>query len=179
MNRILASILAAALTLSTGCRKAPVTSSEIISTAEQIVSTDGRGTHETDEIPDEQTQQTGFKVSGTKLLDANGNEFIMRGINHPHSWFTAQDDTALEAIAATAMCIRDRLSSVCSSDTAASSVCGTADAAPDSTPSASTALIMHLKKRFILIPRYKISLSAVISFFTCLLTELSGWNTLR
>ena len=101
MNRILASILAAALTLSTGCRKAPVTSSEIISTAEQIVSTDGRGTHETDEIPDEQTQQTGFKVSGTKLLDANGNEFIMRGINHPHSWFTAQDDTALEAIAAT------------------------------------------------------------------------------
>jgi len=42
-----------------------------------------------------------------------------------------------------------------------------------------TALIMHLKKRFILIPRYKISLSAVISFFTCLLTELSGWNTLR
>lgn len=101
MNRILASILAAALTLSTGCTKAPVTSSEIISTAEQIVSTDGRGTHETDEIPDEQTQQTGFKVSGTKLLDANGNEFIMRGINHPHSWFTAQDDTALEAIAAT------------------------------------------------------------------------------
>ena len=101
MNRILASILAAALTLSTGCTKAPVTSSEIISTAEQIVSTDGRGTHETDEIPDEQTQQTGVKVSGTKLLDANGNEFIMRGINHPHSWFTAQDDTALEAIAAT------------------------------------------------------------------------------
>ena len=44
--------------------------------------------------------QTGFKVSGTKLLDANGNEFVMRGINHPHSWFTSEDDTALEAIAA-------------------------------------------------------------------------------
>ena len=101
MNRILASILAAALTLSTGCTKAPVTSSELISAAEQIDSTDGRGSRETDEIPDEQTQQTGFKVSGTKLLDANGNAFIMRGINHPHSWFTAQDDTALEAIAAT------------------------------------------------------------------------------
>ena len=84
MNRILASILAAALTLSTGCRKAPVTSSEIISTAEQIISTDGRGTHETDEIPDEQTQQTGFKVKRDKrLLDANGNEFIMRGIKSP------------------------------------------------------------------------------------------------
>lgn len=48
----------------------------------------------------EPVAQTGFKVSGTKLLDANGNEFVMRGINHPHSWFTSEDDTALEAIAA-------------------------------------------------------------------------------
>lgn len=48
----------------------------------------------------EPVAQTGFKVSGTKLLDANGNEFVMRGINHPHSWFASEDDTALEAIAA-------------------------------------------------------------------------------
>ena len=72
MNRILASILAAALTLSTGCRKAPVTSSEIISTAEQIISTDGRGTHETDKIPDEQTQQT---VSDNPSGGRNGYPF--------------------------------------------------------------------------------------------------------
>lgn len=45
----------------------------------------------TDETKDPTTEaqepvsQTGFMVSGTKLLDANGNEFIMRGINHPHS----------------------------------------------------------------------------------------------
>lgn len=95
MNRILASILAAVLTLSTGCSKTPVTSDDVISSAEQIISP------ETAETTDEQTQQSGFTVSGTKLLDANGNEFIMRGINHPHSWFTAEDDTALEAIAAT------------------------------------------------------------------------------
>ncbi len=44
---------------------------------------------------------TGFSVDGTRLLDANGNEFVMRGINHPHSWFAAQDDTALKAIAET------------------------------------------------------------------------------
>lgn len=44
---------------------------------------------------------TGFSVDGTRLLDANGNKFVMRGINHPHSWFTAQDDTALKAIAET------------------------------------------------------------------------------
>jgi hypothetical protein len=29
----------------------------------------------------------GFHVSGRYLLDANGNSFIMRGINHPHNWF--------------------------------------------------------------------------------------------
>lgn len=98
MNRILATLLAAVITLSTGCAKAPVTSGEVISTAEQVVKT--TETAEPSEN-DEQTQQAGFRVDGTKLLDANGNEFIMRGINHPHSWFTAQDDTALEAIAAT------------------------------------------------------------------------------
>ena len=49
----------------------------------------------------------GFKVSGTALLDANGNTFVMRGINHPHAWFRDKDDTALEAIAATgANCVR-------------------------------------------------------------------------
>lgn len=48
-----------------------------------------------------QSVSGGFLVSGTKLLDANGNEFVMRGINHPHSWFAAQDETALEAIAET------------------------------------------------------------------------------
>ena len=56
---------------------------------------------EDEQAPDEVTAKAGFTVSGTKLLDANGNEFVMRGINHPHSWFAQQDDTALEAIAAT------------------------------------------------------------------------------
>lgn len=41
----------------------------------------------------------GFHVEGTKLLDANGNEFVMRGVNHPHSWYLSQDEVALEAIA--------------------------------------------------------------------------------
>lgn len=52
-----------------------------------------------------------FKVEGSKLLDANGNEFIMRGINHAHAWYRDQLDTALEAIAATgANCVRVVLS---------------------------------------------------------------------
>ena len=41
----------------------------------------------------------GFKVSGTKLYDANGNEFIMRGVNYPHAWYTSEYKTAIPAIA--------------------------------------------------------------------------------
>ena len=27
-----------------------------------------------------------FYVSGTKLMDANGQPFVMRGVNHAHTW---------------------------------------------------------------------------------------------
>lgn len=43
----------------------------------------------------------GFSVDGTKLIDAKGNEFIMRGVNHAHTWYKDKRDEALEAIAAT------------------------------------------------------------------------------
>ena len=43
----------------------------------------------------------GFYVEGTKLYDANGNEFIMRGVNHAHTWFKGELKTAIPAIAAT------------------------------------------------------------------------------
>jgi mannan endo-1,4-beta-mannosidase len=33
---------------------------------------------------------TGFKVSGARLLDANGRQFIMRGANHGHAWYTSR-----------------------------------------------------------------------------------------
>lgn len=45
--------------------------------------------------------EDGFKVDGTKLFDANGNEFIMRGINHAHAWYLKEDTTAIKAIAET------------------------------------------------------------------------------
>lgn len=51
--------------------------------------------------------KSSFKIDGTKLLDAKGNEFVMRGINHAHVWFRSQLDTALDGIAATgANCVR-------------------------------------------------------------------------
>lgn len=32
----------------------------------------------------------GFSVSGKQLLDGNGNNFIMRGVNHPHTWYRGE-----------------------------------------------------------------------------------------
>lgn len=49
----------------------------------------------------------GFMVDGTRLIDAKGNEFVMRGINHAHAWFRDELDTALDGIAAAgANCVR-------------------------------------------------------------------------
>jgi mannan endo-1,4-beta-mannosidase len=33
---------------------------------------------------------SGFHASGRSLLDANANDFIMRGINVPHNWYPEQ-----------------------------------------------------------------------------------------
>lgn len=46
-------------------------------------------------------EQIGFYVEGTTLYDANGNPFIMRGVNHAHTWYLSQMTTALDAIAET------------------------------------------------------------------------------
>jgi hypothetical protein len=33
---------------------------------------------------------TGLHVSGTRVVEANGSAFVMRGVNHPHVWFPGQ-----------------------------------------------------------------------------------------
>lgn len=43
----------------------------------------------------------GWSVSGTKVLDPNGNNFIFRGINHAHTWYTSTTTKAMSDIAAT------------------------------------------------------------------------------
>lgn len=53
------------------------------------------------EIIDIDYEHDGFFVNGTKLYDANGNEFIMRGVNHAHTWFKDMLDIALQGIAET------------------------------------------------------------------------------
>jgi len=45
------------------------------------------------------TAVKGFSVSGTKLLDANGNQFIIRGTNHSHTWYKSDTKVAIPAMA--------------------------------------------------------------------------------
>ncbi len=49
--------------------------------------------------PQAEASAAGFYVSGTTICDANGNAFVMRGVNVPHAWFTSQTAVSLSAIA--------------------------------------------------------------------------------
>ena len=60
---------------------------------------------------DKTETKAGFSVDGTKLLDANGKEFIMRGVNFPYMWNKDSLEDALDGIAASgANCVRIGLS---------------------------------------------------------------------
>lgn len=49
----------------------------------------------------------GFQIDGSRLLDANGNEFVIRGINHPHAWYKDKAAVSFQAIAESGSnCIR-------------------------------------------------------------------------
>lgn len=43
----------------------------------------------------------GFYVSGTTLYDSTGKAFVMRGVNHAHTWYKNELHTAIPAIAIT------------------------------------------------------------------------------
>lgn len=47
------------------------------------------------------TSHSGFYIDGTTLYDANENPFVMRGINHAHTWYKDQLSVAIPAIAGT------------------------------------------------------------------------------
>ncbi|WP_410812292.1 cellulase family glycosylhydrolase [Micromonospora sp. 067-2] len=53
----------------------------------------------------------GFSVAGGKLYDANGAEFIMRGVNHAHTWYPQQTSTFANVKALGANTVRVVLSS--------------------------------------------------------------------
>lgn len=41
-------------------------------------------------VPAASARTGGFSVEAGRLADANGNDFVMRGINHPFAWFEAE-----------------------------------------------------------------------------------------
>ena len=48
----------------------------------------------------------GLRVSGTTIVEANGQPFIMRGVNHPHVWFTNRTSSFADIKAAGANTVR-------------------------------------------------------------------------
>src|ERR671915_1463086 len=36
---------------------------------------------------------TGIRVSGGRIVEANGNEFLMRGVSHAHTWYASQSSS--------------------------------------------------------------------------------------
>ncbi|KOX20422.1 beta-mannosidase [Saccharothrix sp. NRRL B-16348] len=48
----------------------------------------------------------GLHVSGTKIVEANGQPFVMRGVNHPHVWYTGRTDSFADVKALGANTVR-------------------------------------------------------------------------
>lgn len=55
----------------------------------------------------EHEQYRGFKTEGNRLLDANGNEFVLRGVNIPFAWYLNESYDALDDVAHSGVnCVR-------------------------------------------------------------------------
>lgn len=48
----------------------------------------------------------GLHVSGTKIVEANGQPFVMRGVNHPHVWYTGRTSSFADVKALGANTVR-------------------------------------------------------------------------
>jgi mannan endo-1,4-beta-mannosidase len=40
--------------------------------------------------PPSTQQATGLHIADGRLVESNGNDFVMRGVNHPHAWFAGE-----------------------------------------------------------------------------------------
>jgi mannan endo-1,4-beta-mannosidase len=49
---------------------------------------------------------TGLHISGRNIVEANGQTFVMRGVNHPHVWYTGQTKAFADIKAAGANTVR-------------------------------------------------------------------------
>jgi chitodextrinase len=41
-------------------------------------------------VPAANSVPVGLRVNGTRVVEANGSAFVMRGVSHPHVWYTSQ-----------------------------------------------------------------------------------------
>lgn len=109
LKKISALLMSAVLAVTMcGCNNSRTGSDTSTATSEEssAVLEESSVVSDTTSTPDA-AAEIGFKVDGAKLLDAKGNEFVMRGVNHSHVWFRSQLDAALDGIAATGSnCVR-------------------------------------------------------------------------
>lgn len=73
----------------------------LLTAAVMALASCGSNNKKADTTSAEGVKAAGFRVDGSKLIDANGNEFVMRGVNHAHCWYRQNDDAALKAISET------------------------------------------------------------------------------
>ena len=104
--KLLLAMLTIPLVLLTACASSDaLPSSDALSSPDALTTNDALPSSNAlpsdDALPSVSDTYKGFSVSGTTLLDANGNEFVIRGINHAHTWFKSERDEALTAIAQT------------------------------------------------------------------------------
>jgi mannan endo-1,4-beta-mannosidase len=55
-------------------------------------------------------QATGLHIDGGRLLEANGNDFVMRGVNHAHTWYPGETQSLADVKALGANTVRVVLS---------------------------------------------------------------------
>jgi mannan endo-1,4-beta-mannosidase len=53
-----------------------------------------------------QEQATGLHISDGRLVESNGNDFVMRGINHPHAWYAGETQSFADIKATGANTVR-------------------------------------------------------------------------
>ncbi|MEV6105888.1 cellulase family glycosylhydrolase [Streptomyces sp. NPDC051940] len=58
----------------------------------------------------EATQATGLHITDGRLLEANGNDYVMRGVNHAHTWYPTQTQSLRDIKALGANTVRVVLS---------------------------------------------------------------------
>ncbi|WP_238413009.1 cellulase family glycosylhydrolase [Saccharothrix deserti] len=57
-------------------------------------------------VPPQAQAAVGLHTSGGRILEANGQPFVMRGVNHPHVWFTGRTNSFADVKALGANTVR-------------------------------------------------------------------------